>query len=182
MRIRRIFFYSVLGTVTLLANAAQTQVLNVKTGAWESSVTSSSGGILLPPEMLSKLVPESQREKFEEAIGALPNESRATSRKYCLSQNDLNENKYFEEKSNDRCSRRIVSKTSERIELEQNCNGMNQIVTANIVIQAINPESVKVTVDALIGGVGKKHTEMSAHWTGATCQGKVSVPRSHLSH
>ncbi len=172
MPIHKLFLYSVLGTITLLANAAQTQVLNVKTGVWESSVTSATGGIALPSELLAKLVPEQQREKFEEAIGALPNQPRVKTQKYCLTQKDLDEDRYFEKKTSERCSRRVLSKSNDRVEFEQSCNGTPPIATMHVIVQAIDSERVKVTVDALIGGVGKTRTEMSAHWLGASCQGK----------
>jgi len=164
--------FCAVAALALLAGGGQAQTLNVKTGVWESSVTSATGGIALPSELLAKLVPEQQREKFEEAIGALPNQSRVKTQKYCLTQKDLDEDRYFEKKTSERCSRRVLSKSNDRVEFEQSCNGTPPIATMHVIVQAIDPERVKVTVDALIGGVGKTRTEMSAHWLGASCQGK----------
>ena len=43
--------------LALLAAGAQAQSLNVKTGAWESTITSTTTGLTMPPELLAKLTP-----------------------------------------------------------------------------------------------------------------------------
>ena len=157
--------------LALLAAGAQAQSLKVKTGAWESTITSTTTGLTMPPELLAKLTPE-QRAKMEQAMGARSGQPHTSSHSYCVTQKDLDEDQYLERGANERCTRKVLSKTGTRVELEQSCGVGPASVSMHVVVQAISPQEVAMTADGKLSTGGTIHTEMRGRWVGATCQGK----------
>ena len=158
------------GAIALIASAARAASFDVKTGAWESTVTSTTTGMAIPPDMLSKLPPD-QRAKIEEAMRARSGQPHTIKRKYCVTQKDLDEDRLMQEESGSQCSRKVLSKSSTRLELEQTCGAAPHAMTMHVSVQATSSESVTLTVDGQMQGGSKSHTEGKSRWLSASCTG-----------
>ncbi len=108
-----------LGLVLLLSAAVwaadKIQPLNVKTGLWETTrTTTTSGQMPIPPELLARLTPE-QRAKMEERMKANSAEkTRASTSKSCMTKEKLEKAPFSDEQKN--CTRTIVRSTSSEAE------------------------------------------------------------------
>lgn len=158
------------GAIALVASAARADSFGVKTGAWESTVTSTTTGTSVPPDMLSKLPPD-QRAKIEQMMRSRSGQPHTITRKYCVTQKDLDEDRLMKEQGESQCSRKVLSKSSTRLEIEQTCGTAPHAMTMHVSVQATSPESVTLTVDGQMQGGSKSHTEGKSRWLGASCAG-----------
>lgn len=143
---------------------------DVKTGAWENTVTTTTSGMTIPPDMLSKLPPE-RRAKIEEAMRARAGQPRSMTDKHCVTQKDLDEDRLFENDRDSQCTRRVLSKSGRRIEGEQTCGAAPHTMVMHVVVEATSSTSVIMTADGQMPGGGKSHIEARGRWLGASCAG-----------
>ncbi|WHZ11150.1 MAG: hypothetical protein OJF60_001589 [Burkholderiaceae bacterium] len=158
------------GVVALVATAARADSFNVKPGAWESTSTSTTTGIMIPQDMLSKMPPE-RRAKIEEAMRAQSGKARTTTHKYCVTEKDLDEDRLFKDPRDNQCSRKVLSKSSTRIDIEQTCGAAPNTMAMHATVEATSSTSVTMTADGQMQGGGKMHVEAKSHWLGASCAG-----------
>ena len=143
---------------------------NVKTGAWEMTTTTMSTGNFVPPDVLARMPPE-QRAKMEQALQAHLGKPMTRVDKYCVTKEDLDQDRLFKSGNESQCTRKIVTKSATRVVLEQTC-GAPRASTATVTVEARTPESVTTAVDVVqAGGGGKIHIEARGRWLGASCLG-----------
>ncbi len=151
-------------------SCAVAETFNMKTGAWEVTYTSVRTGMLLPPEMLERLPPE-RRAKMEEAMKARSGQPMTRVHKGCITQRDLDQNRFIkaEDDENTDCVVKVLSKSTTKLVMERTCPAPRE-ANFKISIDVKTPESVVGLIDGSIG-TGKIHTDVKAHWLGASCEG-----------
>ena len=70
--------------------------LNVRPGTWDISITTQTGGSLIPPNLLAKMPPE-QRAKIEQSMQARSGKPMTHSSKECVTQEDLDQDRMLKE-------------------------------------------------------------------------------------
>jgi Protein of unknown function (DUF3617) len=169
-----------LAGILLVALAAfagdKLQRMNVRTGLWESTITTNSQGqIPLPAGILDRLTPE-QRARMEARMKAQPNErSRTSTEKHCVTDKDLDKGSLFTTKPNQACTEQVVSSTASSAEVHYVCEVEGIKGNGTVKIQAINAENVKGSTEIHASGNGQTtntNSSFTAKWLGSDC-GKV---------
>jgi Protein of unknown function (DUF3617) len=160
--------------VMVLSSAAwaqdKLQPLNVKTGLWESTSSSTrSGQMPMPAELLAKLSPE-QRAKFEARMKAnsAPKTNTFTN-KSCETKEKLAEQPFNDRKE---CKQTVVTSTGNSAEIKVSCQFDDISSTGTMKIDVLNSESVKGSGQMTSNGGGHVmtvNTTFSAKWLGPSC-------------
>ena len=168
-----------LASVVLLA-AGKVQPLNVKTGLWQVSTTTTMSGLPeIPPDMqarLDQMTPE-QRAKIEammkSRLGGTP---QTSSYKKCVTKEELENNPW--NKPDEKCDWAVVNSTGSDMEVKTNsCTagknvGMMQ-TNVDLKIHVVDSENVQATMQ--LTSTGNNGTTMvgngtyTGKWLGATC-------------
>lgn len=146
------------------------QPLNVKTGLWESTTTSTTSGQMpIPAELLAKLSPE-QRAKVEARMQAnSAPKTRTFTTKGCETKEKLAEQPFNDQKE---CKQTVLTSTGSRAEIKVSCEIGDVRSTGTMNIEALSPEAVKGSGQMTSDGGGhtmKINTNFSAKWLGASC-------------
>ena len=149
--------------------AAQTP-LNVKTGEWESTITSdTSGQMPIPQEMIDKMTPE-QRAKMEAMMKARGMQGpRTTVTKHCVKKEDLDKPFGNENKA---CKPNRVSSSATKQEIHMECEigGGKQVGTLKY--EAVDSSTVKGSMQMTASNGGRTmnvNSTFSAKWLGPAC-------------
>lgn len=120
--------------------AVQYQPLNVKTGLWQNTMTTSlAGEMLIPPERLAKLSPE-QRARVEAAMNARSGQgAKTTTYQSCLTKEELQKTPFRDKKN---CTETLVSSTKTQAEVKLVCTMEGIDGNGEMQIHAISDESV----------------------------------------
>ena len=158
----------------MLSSAAWAQTkfqpLNVKTGLWESTITSTTSGQMpIPAEMLARLSPE-QRAKFEARMkqNSTP-KSRTYTNRDCETKEKLAEQPFNSAKE---CKQTITASTSTKAEVKMVCEFGDVKSSGTMRIDVLSPENVKGSGQMSANGGGHSmtvDTSFSAKWLGPSC-------------
>jgi Protein of unknown function (DUF3617) len=162
--------------MALLSSAAwaqsKFQPLNVKTGLWESTITSTTSGQMpIPSEFLQKLSPE-QRAKVQARMNANSNSSprtRTHTSKVCETKEKLAEQPFS---SQQECKETVVNSTGSRMEMKVSCDFGDVKSSGTMEVEAISPEAVKGSGQMTSDGGGHAmtiNTEFSSKWLSPSC-------------
>jgi hypothetical protein len=166
----------ILIAMVLISSAAwaqsKLQPLNVKTGLWESTTSSTTSGQMpIPAELLAKLSPE-QRAKVEARMnanaGSAPRTRTVTS-KECETKEKLAEQPFSRQQE---CKETVVNSTGNQMELNLSCEFGEVKSTGAMKIEAISPEAVKGSGQLTSNASGHTmtvNTEFSSKWLGPSC-------------
>jgi hypothetical protein len=151
-----------------MSRCAFADSFNIKTGAWELTLTSVTTGMLVPPEMLEKM-PSERRAKLEEAMQARSGQPKTRVHQKCITQTDLDENNFIkgEGEGETQCASKAVSKSPSKLVIERTCPAPHA-ATIQISVEAKTPKSIVGSIDGAIGA-GKIHTDVKGHWLGTSC-------------
>jgi hypothetical protein len=148
------------------------QPLNVKTGLWESTTSSTTSGQMpIPAEFLQKLSPE-QRAKVQARMNANSNSSPRTSThtsKVCETKEKLAEQPFSGQQE---CKETVVSSTGNRMEMRVSCKFGDVKSSGTMKVDTISPEAVKGSGQMTSDGGGHAMTinsEFSSKWLGPSC-------------
>jgi hypothetical protein len=174
-------FLAIAFSAGTLAWAADPVPLNVKTGQWETTVTTQMTGMpqsaqmpTIPPEQLAQMPPE-QRAKIEAALkraGAMASgKPTSITSKNCIKKEDLakfnpNANKDLS------CKTTVVSSSLTRQELKMDCESHGSKQTGTVVVEALSSESTKFSVQAAANQDGHAMNMTingTSKWLGETC-------------
>jgi Protein of unknown function (DUF3617) len=164
--------------VVLLA-AGKVQPLNVKTGLWQVSTTTTMSGLPdIPPEMqarLDQMTPE-QRAKMEAMMksrfGGTP---QTSSYKKCVTKEELENNAW--NKPDEKCNWTVLNSTGSDMEVKTtSCTagknvGMMQ-TDVDLKIHVVDSENVQATMQLTSNGNGttmKGSGTYTGKWLSATC-------------
>ena len=141
--------------------------LHIKTGLWEVTITM-NGTLPIPPEALAKMPPE-QRAKLEERLKAqLGGENTY---KECLTKEKLEKNMMFE-KDREGCTRTVGTATGSKVDVRMTCDKKGNKIDIAMLIEALNPETVKGTTHITSNGgtaAFNMNSTFNGKWVGASC-------------
>lgn len=144
--------------------------LNAKTGAWEMTTTVLTTGMPAPSESLAKMTPE-QRAKIEKMMQSRAGKPSIRVEKSCVTQKELDQDLIIKSNEEDQCTKKIISKTANKIVIEQTC-AAPQASTSTMTIEAKTPENIVASIDVLQKGAsGKIHVDIKGRWLSASCAG-----------
>jgi hypothetical protein len=160
----------------------KTQSLDINLGLWEITTTQDLGPGQFSPEALAKLSP-AERAKFEEVIkqnAAAGPKTKVV--KMCLTKEKLIDGSAFNREGT--CRRNVTTPTNTRLDLTAEC--MEKHVRKNFLVhvEAINPESVRGSVQALIDGGDRTvrvNSTLTGKWLGSEC-GNIESAHDESSH
>jgi hypothetical protein len=170
------------GAMALLAQSKFTP-LNIKTGLWQDTLTTTmSGSLALPPGKTANLTPE-QRAQFEAAMKqyVAGHQGRATTHKSCLTRKELNENPIAGEtkaEGGTKCKAKLIRSTSSDAEVEETCTDEEEGGTSvvHMIIHAVDQEHVtgKGHVTTTMGGhTMKSDVQYKSQWLQTSCPAGV---------
>jgi hypothetical protein len=167
--VKRIVIAGMLLSSTALAQG-KFQPLNVRTGLWESTVTSATTGQMpLPTELLSRLTPE-QRAKFEARMkGNSASKTRTFTNKDCETKEKLSEQPFSNQKE---CKQTIITSSSTKAEVKMACEFGDVRSSGTMHIDVLSPESVKGSGQMTSNGGGHTmtvNTTFTGKWLGSSC-------------
>jgi Protein of unknown function (DUF3617) len=167
-----------------IAWAADPVPLNVKTGQWETTVTTQMTGMpqsaqqmpTIPPEQLAQMPPE-QRAKIEAALkraGAMASgKPTSTTSKNCIKKEDLTKFNPNADANKDRsCKTTLVSSSLTKQELKMDCESNGNKQTGTVVVEALSSESTKFSVQFAANQDGHAMNMTingTSKWLGETC-------------
>jgi Protein of unknown function (DUF3617) len=158
-----------LGAGLLWAGSGKYQPLNVKTGLWETTVTTSmSGHMPIPPETLAKLTPE-QRARFEAAMKSMA-KAKSNTNKSCLTKEKLEKDPFNREDK--ACTETVLASTGSQMEVREVCTRENSKADITVHLVASDSEHVTGTIKTNVSGGGNTMTadgKMTSKWLGPAC-------------
>jgi hypothetical protein len=152
--------------------AADPVPLKVKTGLWETTITTDLSGLLGPSaEALAKLPPE-QRARAEEVLKGARGPRTVTAQS-CLTESSLKEAFREATAANRSCKNTLTTSTPTLQELKLDCSNQGTAATGTLRIQAIDAENVKGSLqfDTTGTGRGAAASTFTSRWLGASCEG-----------
>lgn len=147
--------------------------LKIKTGLWETTMTTTTRGEMpLPAEVLSKMTPE-QRAKIEQRLKASAGEkTRTLTDKNCVTKEKLEEGLAFGREADKQCTHTVLTSTDSRIDVRVACAGEGMNSGGTLHFEALSPVSVKGSAHMSVTGGGrdmKIDINYSSKWIGAVC-------------
>ena len=156
--------------VPLLAHADS---LNARPGAWEMTTSTTTSGMMVPPDVLANMSPE-QRAKIEKSMKAHEGKARTHVTKTCVTKEDLDQDRMLKSNDDDdgegKCVKKVVTKTSTKLVMEQTCAAPRG-GSATTMIETKTPETVVAVMDMTRGTGGKVHVDIKGRWLAASCAG-----------
>jgi hypothetical protein len=131
---------------------------NIKTGLWEVTETHTMTGMpampSIPPDVLAKMTPE-QRAQFEEHMKGMGGGGpKTTTRKDCITREQLDKDLAFGENRAE-CTRTVISSSSSMTEMKIHCQEKETTSDGTFKFEALSTESVKGTVRMVINSHGR---------------------------
>ena len=168
--VARSVFKCIVAFALATALAALADSLNLKVGAWETTTTTTITGMPVPAAALENLT-ATQRAGIEKAMQARALKAVTIVTKSCFTQKDLDEDHMLKSDNERQCSKKILSKSANKIVFEQTCPAPNA-AASTVTMETASPESMLMNVDVLQGGAqGKVHLTITGRWLGASCAG-----------
>ncbi len=171
---RKLLLVAAIGLLAsvVFAQSGKYQPLNVKTGLWQVTVSTTISG-QLPPNLqarLDQMTPE-QRARIEAQFGATPH---TRTFKKCIKQQDVARDPFSGR--DEKCNWTLVNSTSSEMEIRGTlCDaGKDQGMETDVdmKIHALDSENVKASVKGTATGNGQTMTVNGSYtgkWLGSTC-------------
>ncbi len=167
-------------SATVLLVASSLEPLNVKTGLWETTMTTTISGLPpIPPDMQARLaqMPPEQRAKLEAMLktryGGTP---QTRTYKSCVKKEDLD--KYPFTDPDKKCTYSVLTSTGSKMDVRGTCmpgsEGAN--VDFNLRLEALDSEHVKGTGQMAITSGGQTMNGNyigTGKWIGASCPAEM---------
>ncbi len=156
--------------LTAGATVSRAQSFDVKTGLWETTVTSDMNG--MPPIDTSKMTPE-QRARVEAVLKARSGRGPTThTNRSCMTKEKL-EKKSLEEMAdrNPNCKTTLLNASASVVDMKMECSGPMK-GTGTMHFEASSRENIKGTVKLVSGDEAHPMTiniNMTSKWVGDAC-------------
>jgi hypothetical protein len=152
--------------------AADMTPMNVKTGQWESTITSETSGQLpIPQEMLDKLTPE-QRAKMEAAMKARGGQgARTNTYKSCVTKEDL-QKPFGNDQERKSCKQTILSSSPSHQEIHMECEIGGGKQSGTFKVDAVDSGTAKGSMEMVASSGGRTmniNSTFSSKWLGPAC-------------
>jgi hypothetical protein len=149
--------------------AGSYQPLNVKTGLWESTWSSTvTGQPPIPPDMLAKMTPE-QRARFEAMMSKMAHGTSDT-RKSCLTKENLEKDPF--NRGDKSCTETVVSSSSHEMNVHEVCTHENSKMDVSVHIVASDSEHVTGIIKSNMTGSGHNMSvdgKLTSKWLAPVC-------------
>jgi len=160
---------TVLAVVVLAALplTSQADKLDIRTGAWEVKVSTTSAGNPIPADALAKMPPE-QRAKIEAMMGARAGKLNTRTLHSCVTPQDIDRGDMMGKKKEENCTRKITAQTARHFEFDEVCTAPEPR-KMHAKFDAPSAENYSASFDGT-QGEGRVHVDMQGRWIGAACQ------------
>jgi hypothetical protein len=160
-----------LGAELLVAAGGTYQPLNVKTGLWESTWTSSvSGRPPIPAELAAKMTPE-QKERFEAMMNSIASQApKPRTNRSCLTKEKLEKDPFNEQSKG--CKENVLASTGSKMDIQETCPRGDITMDFTVHIEAVDSEHVTGTMKSNMAGGGNTmntNGTFTSKWLGAAC-------------
>jgi uncharacterized protein DUF3617 len=159
-------FIFLAGCVLVAAVAQADERLNVKTGLWETTVTTKVDGNPIPKNVLDSMPPE-RRAKLEQAMAARAQKSEPKTTRNCVTEEDLKKGVQAMDMNGD-CKKTILSQTSTHQEIAVECSRSGVTSKGKMTVDAPSTDTIKGKMELTVGE-GKVVGDFNGKWIGATC-------------
>ena len=149
-----------------LSSAAHAEALDLKTGTWETTATTTLKGMPIPKASLEQLS-ASAREQVEQQMRERAAHPNTQTLRSCVTQDKLDRSDLLRSGHPD-CKRKILSHDAHKLEVEERCPPPISSQSHYLLVTR-TPESYESTIDVQQGVSGKIHVEMSGHWISEAC-------------
>jgi hypothetical protein len=130
-------------TLCLLPCCAHAEPIDLKTGGWEVSVTTTGAG-------------ETDKQSFQS----------------CVTKEGLASGSVFESEDETNCTRKVIRRSAQRFEFDEACREPEPS-KGHMSFEAKSREAYVGSIDRTLQGGAQVHIEMSGHWVSATCSDDV---------
>lgn len=155
------------GCVLAAAAAHAGDKLNVKTGLWETTVTTKIDGNPVPKNVLDQMPPE-RRAKIEQAMAARSASMAAPkTATNCVTEEDLAKGVQAMDMNGD-CKKTVIAQTSTHQELAIECSRSGVTSKGHMTVDAPSNDRITGKMEMAVGE-GKVIGDFSGKWIGATC-------------
>lgn len=151
--------------LTGLPLASQAATLDIKTGAWEVTLTTAMSGMPIPKEAMAGMSP-AQRAKMEASMRAQAGLGKPRTSRSCVTRQDLDRGELGNSEQPN-CKRKVITQNARHLEMEEVCTGPEPS-KSHFKFDAPSNERYIGSID-MVRGEGKVHVDMSGRWLGATC-------------
>jgi hypothetical protein len=145
--------------------------LSARTGLWETTTVTSSGGMSMPADALAKMPPaqRAQMEQMFKQMGAGgPNTTKTRS---CVTAKDLQEGAFRQRpEAGSDCKYTPGSNTAKRQEWTFQCTGRNGTTNGRMVVDAVDSTHVRGTMEIKSPQMSM-NMKFDSAWLGASCAG-----------
>ncbi len=143
--------------------------LNVKTGTWETTLTTKTSGMTMPAEAMANMNPQqkAQMEAMMKQMSAAG--PRTITDKSCVTEKDLKEGAFRGQQEKDSsCTYKPVATSGRHQEMTFECPGKRGVSSGHMVVDATDSSNVKGEMHIKAEGVTIDST-FTSKWLGPTC-------------
>ncbi len=152
--------------LNLVAQSAFAEALDLKTGTWETTATTTIQGMPIPKATLAQLS-ASAREQVEQQMRERAAKPHTQTLRSCVTQDKLNRSDLLQSGHPD-CKRKILSQDAHKLEVEERCPPPISSKSHYLLVTK-TPDRYDSTIDVRQGESGKIHIEMTGQWISAEC-------------
>jgi hypothetical protein len=143
--------------------------LNVKTGSWETTITTKTSGMSMPAEAMANMN-EQQRAQMAAMMKNMGSAAPKTmTHKSCVTEKELKEGAFRgqQDKGNP-CTYKPVVTSGKRQEMTFECPGEHGVSSGHMIVDATDSSNVKGEMHIKAQGVSIDST-FTSKWLGPTC-------------
>ncbi len=164
--------WRLLAGLALAAPALAADGLDIKTGLWETTITTQlAGAPAVPPSVLEKMSPEQRAKMLAAAKQAAARGPSTIVEKSCVTAADLQKGafKAGTDDEDEDCTHKITAQTKSLQQMTLTCTG-EMPRTAVFRVEALDREHVKGSIEN-VSGPSRSSLQISGRWLGNDCKG-----------
>jgi hypothetical protein len=151
--------------VVALPLVSHAETLDIKTGAWEVTISTAMSGMPIPKEAMAKMSPE-QRAGMEASMRAQAGQGKPHTSRSCVTREDIDRGQLMRS-DEPNCKRKVITQNARHVEMEEVCTGPEPS-KSHFKVDATSNERYTGSIDTTRGD-GKAHVDMTGRWIAATC-------------
>lgn len=151
--------------VVALPLVSHAETLDIKTGAWEVTISTAMSGMPIPKEAMAKMSPE-QRAGMEASMRAQAGQGKPHTSRSCVTREDLDRGQ-LGHSDQPNCKRKVITQNAGHLEMEEVCTGPEPS-KSHFKFDATSNERYTGSID-MIRGDSKVHIDLSGRWLSAIC-------------
>ncbi len=151
--------------VVALPLVSHAETLDIKTGAWEVTISTAMSGMPIPKEAMAKMSPE-QRAGMEASMRAQAGQGKPHTSRSCVTREDIDRGQLMRS-DEPNCKRKVITQNARHVEMEEVCTGPEPS-KSHFKVDATSNERYTGSIDTTRGD-GRVHVDMTGRWIAATC-------------